>query len=408
MARAKKPKLKMQLKQPHKKQRPKLKMRPDGRYACRYHDQWFYSTDMEDCLRQREEFKQAEQKSRVKSYFVADYAEAWLPRTHPQTAPTTMRGLKTHLQKLTDAIGNLPVADVTPSDIKSIYSTAYAGLSNSYIKGAKQLYCALFDSAVADGLITSNPARDRTAKPHKGTTGGHRSITAQEREWILTKCTDHRAHAVAMAMLYAGLRPQEAKALVVDRDVDFKRQTITVRQTAHVDPENGQKYAFTDRGKTERANRSIPLLPPLERALKGKHGHLIASAHGEAVTKTTWRVAWNSYVAQMETEINGVDRRWYGKTKEHKAILAAGGKLPPWVSFTVTPYDLRHSFATMCRDMNPPIELHTVIKWMGHADATMILSVYDAVTDGREAQEAERLKSAFGSQNCSQPKKETA
>ena len=95
----------------------------------------------------------------------------------------------------------------------------------------------------------------------------------------------------------------------------------------------------------------------------------------------------------MEEAINGIPRRWYGKTKEHKALLAAGKPLPPWVRFTVTPYDLRHSFATMCRDMKPPIEIHTVIKWMGHTDATMILHIYDSVTDERDESEAERLKS---------------
>ena len=69
--------------------------------------------------------------------------------------------------------------------------------------------------------------------------------------------------------------------------------------------------------------------------------------------------------------------------------------MPPWVSFTVTPYDLRHTFATICRSMTPPIELHTVIAWMGHADAKMILSVYDSVTDERDAVEGERMKRAL-------------
>lgn len=385
-----------------REKKQKLKKRPDGRYACRYHDQWFYSYDADDCLRQREEFKEAEKRGRVASYFVKDYAEKWLERSNPDVAPSTLEGLKIHMRKLTDAIGDLPVSDVKPSDIKEIYTTAYKGLSNSYIKSAKQLYCSMFDSAVADGLIMSNPARDRTSKPHKGTNGGHRSITPQERQWIETLCLDHRAHPVAMAMLYAGLRPQEAKALDVDKDVDFKRGTITVRQTAHTDPENRAHYAFTDKGKTDKANRAIPLLPPLEAALKGHSGLLIASAKGKPVTKSSWRVVWRSYVASMEKAINGIDRRWYGRTREHKAILAAGGQLPPYVSFTVTPYDLRHSFATMLRDMKPPIELHTAVTWMGHADATMLLHIYDSVTDSREEGEAERLKNAFRSQNGSQ------
>ena len=378
-----------------RERKPRPTKRKDGRYVCRYKNQYFYSSDPDDCIRQREEFKQQERKGRIAVYFVKEYALRWFDRAYPNISPSTKQGLKTHLLKLINAIGDVPVSAVKPSDIKAVYSDRYAGLSNSYIKAAKQLYCAMFDSAVADGLILSNPARDKTARPHTGAKGGHRSITPQERQWIETLCTDHRAHPVAMAMLYAGIRPQEAKALNIDKDVDLKNDVITIRHTAHIDPENGQKYAFTGKGKTERANRQIPLLPPLKQALTGKHGYLVTSAHGERVTRTTWRVLWNSYVAHMETAINGIDRRWYGKTREHKKLLEEKKPLPEWIPFTVTPYDLRHSFATMCRSMQPPIEIHTVIAWMGHADAKMVLSVYDSVTDDRDKAEAERLRDAF-------------
>ena len=365
--------------------------RKDGRYVCRYKGQYFYSTDPDDCIAQREQFKELERRGRIMPYFVTEYALNWFERSHPNISPSTKQGLKIHLQRLINAIGELPVSEVKPSDIKGIYSDNYNGLSNSYIKAARQLYCALFDSAVADGLITSNPARDKTAKPHTGTYTGHRAITPQEREWIETLCIDHRAHPVAMAMLYAGIRPQEAKALRIDRDVDFEHDTITVRETAHIDHNNGQKYAVSAQGKTSKANRTIPLLPPLKTALEGRTGLLVTSAHGEPVTRTTWRVLWRSYCAQMEKEINGIDRRWYGRTKAQKAL----DNLPPWVSFTVTPYDLRHSFATMCRSMTPPIEMHTVIAWMGHADSKMILRVYDEVTDERDRSEGDRLRASF-------------
>ena len=369
----------------------KLKRRKDGRFACRYHGQWFYSTvSADDAIKQRDDFIRAQKRG---FYFVKDYADAWLTRSRPDVAPSTMTGLRKHLDKLLSVVGELPLSDVLPSDIKEVYSTQYNGLSNSYIKAGKQLFSALFDSAVADGLILSNPARDRSARPHKGTTGGHRAITERERQWINTLCLDHRTRPAVMAMLYAGLRPQEVKAFDVDRDVDFDRETVSVRQTAHIDPNNAQKYAFSGKGKTARANRTIPLLPPLKAALNGKHGLLITSAAGEPVTRTTWRVAWNSYVSKMEEEINGSSYRWRDRSKQ-------------WVTFDVTPYDLRHSFATFCRDQQPPVEIHTVIKWMGHADAQMILKIYDEVTDGREDAEASRLKMAFGSQNGSQEKDE--
>lgn len=376
--------------------KPKLKKRPDGRYVCRYHGQWFYSYDLDDCLKQREDFIQ-NQTRRAAPYFVKEYAEQWIDRAYPNANPRTLQSVKRHVAIMNDAIGGLLLSDVKPSDIKQIYSTHYKTLSNEYIKQAKQYFCAVFDSAVADGYITSNPARDRTAKPHRGTVGGHRPITDAEKEWIMTKAVNHRFHAAAMTMLFAGLRPQEIKAFVVERDVDFSRETITVHQTAHTDPDNCQKYAFTDKGKTERANRTVPLLPPLKRALEGRKGLLVTSAHGEPVTRATWFNGWRSYKNTIEREINGCQKRWYGKTAEHKALIAAGKPLPEWKEFTVTPYDLRHSFCVLCRSMTPPIELNTVIKWMGHTDATMILSVYDSVTDARDEYESKRFRAALTS-----------
>lgn len=376
-----------------------LKKRKDGRYACRYKDQWFYSTDPDEPLAMREEYKRLEKAKIGSMPTVKDYAEKWLIRAYPSIAETTRNGLKIHLKKLSDAIGNFPIDLIKPSDIKEIYSTRYLGMSNSYIKAGKQLFSALFDSAVADGYIRFNPARDRTAKPHKGTENSHRAITDQERHWIETLCTDHRAYPAIITMLYSGIRPQEAKALTIEKAVDSKNGVIHITETAHRDGFN--QYKITKQGKTKNAIRDVPLFPPVEAALKDRKGPLITTAHGKQITSTTWYDAIESYRTCMETAINGCHKRWYGKTKEHKAILAAGGKLPPWIEFTVVPYDLRHSFCTWGRDHG--VELHTMIEWMGHADAKMIMKIYDEVRDDRSKKEAEKLlKTAFGSQNGSQ------
>ena len=368
-----------------------LKKRADGRYRCKYHDMYFYGSSPDEAIAAREEYKRTEKVSAITRSTVTEYALPWLKRTYPRVSDSTYTGLAIHLQHLVDAIGHKRIAEITPSDVKSIYSTYYAGLSNSYIKSAKQLYCSLFDSMMADRMIHYNPARDKAASPHKGSAPKTRGITEQEREWILTYCTDHRVYPAVMAMLYAGLRPPEAKALDIDRDVDFVEKVITLQEFAHND---GQKYAFSGEGKNGWANRRIPLFPPLESALSCRHGCLIASAHGERVTHTTWRVAWNSYCTAMETAINGCPRRWYGKKKEHQ-----GKELPPWITFDIVPYDLRHSFCEMCRDAG--VEINTCRKWMGHADSKMILKVYDSVSEDRSARERQKL--SFGGQNGGQP-----
>lgn len=378
-----------------KKQR--LKRRKDGYFVCRYKDQWFYSLDEADCLAQREEYKRLEKSGEAELLAgptVQQYADGWIKRAYPAVAETTMAGLKIHLKKLTDCIGSVLVADVKPSDIKTVYSEKYSGMSNSYIKAGKQLLCALFDATVADGLLRSNPARDRTAQPHRGKAGSHRAITDQEREWIHTYCHDHRAYPAVITMLYAGIRPQEAKALTIEKAMDKKEGVLHIRETAHRAGNN--QYEITGKMKTNNACRDVPLFPPVLQALEGKKGLLITSAKGKQITATTWRNAMQSYKNSMEEAINGMPRRWYGRTREHKKILADGGTLPPWIEFTVVPYDLRHSFCTWGRDHG--VELHTMVEWMGHADATMIMRIYDEVRDSRSKTQAEMLlKAAFRS-----------
>ena len=67
---------------------------------------------------------------------------------------------------------------------------------------------------------------------------------------------------------------------------------------------------------------------------------------------------------------------------------------------------MRHSFCCMCRDADPPVELHTCIEWMGHADAKMIMRIYDEVSRNRSKTEAERLeKNLFGGQIGGQDEK---
>lgn len=381
-----------------------LAQRADGRYRCKYKGMEFYGWTEDEALQARDEYKKLESMGDVyrSSVTVAEYAQRWLPRAHPTVSQATYRGLEIHLEKLIKRIGSAWMMDVLPSQIKEVYTEEYRGLSNSYIRGASQLYSALFDAAVADRICRFNPAREKSAQPHKGTVGSHRAITSEEREWINTLCLDHRARPAVMLMLYAGLRPQEAKALNIDRSVDFKNGIISLKEFVHLEGSNG--YKITKEGKTAKATRDIPLFKPARDALKGHHGMLISSVTGKAVSVQAWRSAWESYVTCMETAINGCERRWYGRTKEHKAILAAGGQLPPWKEFTVVPYDLRHSFCTMCRDNG--VELNTCIRWMGHADSKMILKVYDEVSDDRSRREAEKIEKALftGSERGSEEK----
>lgn len=365
-----------------KKQR--LQQRSDGRYKCSYHGHQFYGGTPDEAIAKRDEYKRLES---VRDYnrqnpTVKWYAEEWLKHQSAGSAYQTKKEKASLIKKLVSSIGNMYLRDVRASDIKNLYTTGFADYSGSYIRRASQIYRAIFDAAVEDGILKNNPARQNSAKPHKGTASESRAITAQERGWIENLCTDHRAHAAIIAMLYAGIRPQEAKALDIDRDIDLEAETITVRETAHLVASN--KYEITNKMKTDFSRRIVPLFPPLKKAIAGKSGMLIQSTSGKALTVQAWKSLWSSYKHSLETAINGCPERWYGKKTEHK-----GKNLRPFIHISFTPYDLRHSFCTMCRDNG--VELNTCIHWMGHADAKMILKIYDEYSADRGAKEAEKL-----------------
>lgn len=396
-----------------------LKRRKDGRFACRYKNLWFYGDTEDEALQAREQYKDAEKRGDVSRMgtgpTVAEYALKWLPIARPNVADSTYQESAGLMNKLLWIIGDRFIRDILPSDIKQVYSTAFRGMSDSYIRSAKQLYIALFNAAVADRYCRRNPATEKAAQPHRGTKGGHRAITAQERKWINTLCRDHRCFPAVMAMLYEGLRPPEAKAFDIDKSVDWDARVVRIIDFAH----KGERgvYQITGKGKTEKSVRDIPLFSPFAKAIEGKTGKLVPTVRGGELTEQAWHVLWQSYTRQMEKAINGMEKRWYMRTRAHKKILAEAEQLrkagdedaarakeqeiPPWISFTVRPYDLRHSFATYCRDAG--IELNTVVQWMGHADANMVLRIYDEVSVDRTKKEAEKLEKALiGSQNGSQ------
>lgn len=358
-----------------------LKRRKDGRYCCVYHGVQFMGYTEDEAMEKREEYKRNEAKEAIirQNPTVQEYAERWLPVASVGIRPITYNVHAIHLDHLNKIIGNIYVKEVKPSDIKKVYSTEYSKASDDYISHAKSIFSLMFASAVEDGLIPTNPVKAESAKPHKGTAGSHRTITEEERHLIETVALDHRMHAPAIVMLYAGLRPQEVKALRVE-DVDFEKGIIHVRSFVHMKTKS--KYSVDAIGKTAKSTRDVPLFAPVRAVLQGKKGYLLSDKDGNVATRMAWQKGWRAYKHIMETAMNGMMKRNY--------VRKPAGTLPPWREFTVVPYDLRHSFATWCRDNG--VELHTCVEWMGHSDAQMILKIYDEVSSTRSQIEAEKLE----------------
>ena len=379
-----------------------LTQRADGRFRCYYQGKLFYGKTAEEAIAKREEYKHLiKDGMQTRQMTVSAFANEWLPNAKVNVINHTYNGYAKMLEYLLLEIGSLPLDQVKPSDIKRVYSKHYALYSGSHIRHAKNLYTSMFDAAMEDGYIRVNPCRARSAKPHKGKDGTHREITDEERYLIET--TEHPLRPLLMAMLYAGLRNGEALALDVDRDVDFEMKYIHVEHFRHA---YINQASIDKNGKNRYAPRGIKLFPQLENVLQGMHGLLITMHDGLPLSKSAWKRQWDSYVNTVEARINGCQKRWYGRRKcdkenkeKYLSLMAKGKKeeaqqyiLPPWKPFTVRPYDLRHSFATYCRDHE--IDILVCMGWMGHSDSKMILSIYDHVTSKREEKEYQKILSA--------------
>ena len=98
---------------------------------------------------------------------------------------------------------------------------------------------------------------------------------------------------------------------------------------------------------------------------------------------------FNSYLSFLETKLNGCHKRWYGKTKQHKALLAEGKSLPPWKTVDIRCHDFRVDFCTRCYYAGIPLK--TLQTWMGHSDIQMITEIYSKLTKEQEENDAMKL-----------------
>ena len=95
------------------------------------------------------------------------------------------------------------------------------------------------------------------------------------------------------------------------------------------------------------------------------------------------------FISFLETKVNGCNKRWYGKTKEHKALLEEGKRLSPWRDVKIRCHDFRVIFCTMCYDAEAPVKTPQV--WMSHSDPTVLLKFYAKLTEAKEQYDVTKL-----------------
>lgn len=353
------------------------KKRADGRFRVRYKGKEFYGTTQAEANAKRDAYRrELESGLRAQTLGInfSTYAIQWIETYKDSCTDRTYNAYVGIVNRAIDVIGDRRMKDITKMDIQKLLNSL-KGYSTSAVKKHRMTLNSIFSSAVQDRVILANPCYG--TKLPDSTSGTHRAITDEERELIHQSVGHHDMALAAMVMLYAGLRRGEVLALDYT-DIDLEDGFINVSKGIVFD---GNQPILTT-PKTDAGIRSVPIIEPLKSAFEGMGGRVLCNESGGIMSQIAFKRKWESYISYLETLLNGCQKRWYGRTREHKAIVAAGGTLPPWRECTIRPHDLRHSYVTMLYDAG--VDIKTAMKWVGHADQQMIMRIYAHLTEQRE------------------------
>ena len=258
---------------------------------------------------------------------------------------------KNHIKPI---IGQLKLENLTVQDFKRVIATAYneCNLSRKSLlnlRGDLSLFCGyLYDSNLRTDLSTTRVKIPRSAKR------GTKEILATRDVYLLfthdmtlynnEEVKDYYIYAYRFQVLY-GLRPGELIGLQWD-DVDEENATITIRRSINA------KGKQTD-GKNDFAQRVLPLSKLAKQLLEAQNREYRTDPKDPTERifgdygSICYRKRWGIYCMY-----NGLQY--------------------------VTPYELRHTFASN----NKLLETWILDEVMGHAHEGMSLGVYAHACEG--------------------------
>lgn len=304
---------------------------------------------------------------------VAEYLDWWLATVLPGTVkPSTEQGYRTIVDcYITPHIGRRKLADLSPADVKGMLTAiAKAGKSARTQGYARAVLRRALRHAEQYGLVVRNVAAIVDGPKHAATKLDD-ALTAEQAAKILAvvhggqvkdgKVTPpDRLEALAVLVLRLGLRKGEALALRWE-NVDLDGAELTVGGTLRRDKALG---LVVDAPKTERSNRTIPLVGGTAAALKE---HKRRQAAERLAVGPLWTDSGHVFTTATGEPLDpsGVLRWWQRQT-----IAADLGKRRFHAS--------RHTAATLLLDAGVPLEVVSAI--LGHASLSITADVYARVT----------------------------
>lgn len=243
------------------------------------------------------------------------------------------------------------VKDITPIAANAFMRTVEArGLSKRTQQIHLSVLRSIFDFAITQGYITSNPAA--AVRIEGRSSGGRRDLAPEsDIKAIIAHHLDDRISLLPFFLMYSGLRLGEALALT-DQDIDLKANTIKVSKKLVWRNNQPVIEPFT---KSAAGIRIVPLLNVLKDALPVWTGYLFGR-DGQMYTNKQFRLDWKKYA-----ERTGV---------------------------TCDRHTLRHEFATIMYDAG--VDTKEAARITGHGEQ-VLLQTYQHIRESRQHAAADKL-----------------
>lgn len=291
----------------------------------------------------------------------AQWAREWLEvYKKPHCQPSTYRDTQARLEKyFFPTLGALPLSEIKASHIQHCLNRL-GGYSASLQSKALAEINAVFERAVLNDLISKNPVRGAQL-PTAAVKQPRRALDAEEIETFKAAAAIHKDGLLFELSLFCGLRPQEARALTranVDIDKAMLYLTGAVKSKS-------REIGTT---KTAAGQRCIPipadLLPRLAAALPQDLKPIFRSETGKPLTEKQYYRRWHGFMRQWDITSG--------------AYLFRNQIIIHMVDQAITPYYLRHTYATNLAESGVPIK--TAQALLGHSSIAVTANIYTHVT----------------------------
>lgn len=321
------------------------------------------------------------------------WAERWLKLKKLEVSNGRYNTYSYRVKNL-EPIAYMQIGKIRTMDIQDVIINLSAeGYALKTLKDVKNTASQIFHLAIDNRVIDYNPALS-VKLPAEAPKETRRALTKEEQEWI-TAPTEHRAHRMAMIMMYAGLRRGEVIPLLWS-DIDLSAKTISVNKS--VEMING-KSVLKESTKTAAGMRVVYIPQVLADFLASEpHNNSLLvcpDASGRMMSESAYKRLWDSYLAELNFKFGDfsgvlVPNEQSGTMEQyHKPKSRFAPQKIPFVIPRITAHMLRHTFITLMYIAG--VDLLTAKEQAGHADVQTTMEIYTHLDSIYKVKQIEKL-----------------